>query len=317
MKAHDASVSTRLTYAGQDGYGGVQPCEKVSSEPWDESAPANAFERADSEYARYRPAYPASTVSHVLGGEDGRGLRVAEIGAGTGKMTRLLVERGCRVDAVEPAAAMRHQLLASVAHSLAAHTGQPHVSPGASSCVREVGSVSVVDGCGEDTGLASHSVDLVVYAQSWHWVDATRAANEAARILMPTRVGEPSRSGRIAIVFNQMNVAHPWVHRLTRIMRSGDIHTPQRPPTLGSLFTTPQLHCVEFTVAMSPSELMGLARTRSSYLKSTPENRVRMQNNLRWYLTDHLGYRDDDLVTIPYYTLTWTANLNCGELSAD
>ena len=64
----------------------------------------------------------------------------------------------------------------------------------------------------EATGLTDGTLDLVVFAQSWHWVDPLRAAAEAARILTP--------GGVLVAVWNQMEVSIPWVHRLTRIMRS-------------------------------------------------------------------------------------------------
>ena len=37
--------------------------------------------------------------------------------------------------------------------------------------------------------------------------------------------------------------------------------------------------------------------------------RARMQENLRWYLYEHLGYAPGETVTIPYTTLVWLARL--------
>jgi len=136
------------------------------------------------------PAVPASSAP----------LRVADIGAGTGKMSELLACAGAVVDAVEPSEAMRAQ-----ASSI----------PG----------VTWHGGVAEDTGLSDGAFDIVVVAQSWHWGDSELAGREAARILTP--------GGTLGIVWNQMDVSIPWVHRLTRIMRSGDVHRPDRPPTPG------------------------------------------------------------------------------------
>lgn len=249
----------------------------VEASPWDEHAPANAFERASREYADLRPDYPRASVLAALGSRK-QGLKVADIGAGTGKLTRAMLELGTEVNAVEPARAMREQLVATLT--------------GFDRC-------RIHDGTAENTGLASHSFDVVTYAQCWHWLDTAKACAEAARILKP--------GGRLAIIFNQIDVTEHWAHRLTRIMRSGDIQRPDKPPKLSSAFTVPRLHLVEFTTGLTPGQVMGLARTRSSYLKSTPANRERMQNNLRWYLHDHLGYGNNDLIEIPYYTLTWVS----------
>lgn len=252
---------------------------QAEASPWDEHAPANAFERASGEYADLRPDYPRASVQTALG-SCRRGLKVADIGAGTGKFTRAMLELGAEVTAVEPARAMREQLEATLAN---------------------YDRCRIHDGTAEDTGLESQSFDAVTYAQCWHWLDTEAACAEAVRILKP--------GGRLAIIFNQIDVSEHWAHRLTRIMRSGDIQRPHKPPRITAAFTEPQLHMVSFTTALTPAQTLGLARTRSSYLKSTPANRERMQNNLHWYLHDHLGYGSNDLIEIPYYTLTWTATL--------
>ena len=253
------------------------------SQPWDPAAPTNAFERGAGEYTQFRPSYPDEAVATVLGNDFEPGQWVADVGAGTGILTAQLLARGARVRAVEPAAAMRQQFETSLAAPLAR------------------GEVELLAGSAEHTQIAAQSVRLVAYAQCWHWLDQPRAMVEAARIL--------ESDGRVAIVANQMEVEVPWVHRLTRIMRSGDVYRAEKPPQLGERFTAPDLHVSHFTTRLRPDAVMALARTRSSYLRSNAANRVKMQDNLRWYLRDYLGYGDEDVVEIPYLTLTWTARL--------
>ena len=121
---------------------------------------AHGFDRAASRYDKGRPSYPAEAVDLLC---DGLGLTggapVADVGAGTGKLTRLLAARGLRVTAVEPVDGMRAALAA----------GTP-------------ANVEVVAGTAEATGLPDRAVRAVVAAQAWHWFDADATLAEAARI---------------------------------------------------------------------------------------------------------------------------------------
>ena len=276
------------------------------------SLEANPFAGEGGAYASVRPAYPDEAVAALLASARSRGgrtgvvdpaagdtadslsvehasivpapaalatvpasfapLRVADIGAGTGKMSELLARAGAVVDAVEPSEAMRAQ-----ASSI----------PG----------VTWRSGVAEDTGLPDGAFDIVVFAQSWHWVDSELAGREAARILTP--------GGTLGIVWNQMDVSIPWVHRLTRIMRSGDVHRPDRPPTPGGGFTPMRLTQVTWEDIMTPEQILTLGTTRSSFIRASQAGRDRMQANLRWYLYEHLGYAPGENVAIPYTTLVW------------
>lgn len=281
------------------------------------SLEANPFVGEGGAYASVRPAYPDEAVAALLASARSRGggtgvvdpaagdtaagdpadspsvedtsivpapaalatvpassapLRVADIGAGTGKMSELLARAGAVVDAVEPSDAMRAQ-----ASSI----------PG----------VTWHGGVAEDTGLPDGAFDIVVFAQSWHWVDSELAGREAARILAP--------GGTLGIVWNQMDVSIPWVHRLTRIMRSGDVHRPDRPPTPGGGFAPMRLTQVTWEDVMTPEQILTLGTTRSSFIRSSQAGRERMQANLRWYLYEHLGYAPGENVAIPYTTLVW------------
>jgi SAM-dependent methyltransferase len=116
-------------------------------------------------YVRYRPGYPPEVVEEL---KAECGLRadhvVADIASGTGIWTRMLLESGNPVFAVEPNAEMREageRLLAAF----------PKFT-------------SVV-GTAEATTLADQSVDFVSAAQAAHWFDRKRARREFVRILKP------------------------------------------------------------------------------------------------------------------------------------
>lgn len=121
---------------------------------------ADFTQQADA-YAASRPGYPREIVDRLVQHTGAKaGDAVADIGAGTGIFTRLLWERGFRVTAVEPNAAMRDKADAM---------------PG----------VTWVDGTFESSGLPSESQRWVTAAQSFHWADPTRALSELHRILAP------------------------------------------------------------------------------------------------------------------------------------
>ena len=274
---------------GHDGPGINRSTErekKALSNALSGALDGNPFVGEGGAYNSVRPAYPDEAVAALVDaarrarGADasGRGgpLRAADIGAGTGKMSESLARAGLLVDAVEPSEAMRAQ-----------------ASP--------IEGVTWHDGVAEWTGLPNDLYDIVVFAQSWHWVDSERAGLEVERILAP--------GGALGIAWNQMDVSIPWVHRLTRIMRSGDVHRPDKPPTPGGGFAPMTLTQVAWEDRMTPEQILTLGTTRSSYIRSSEAGRARMQENLRWYLYEHLGYAPGETVTIPYTTLVWLARL--------
>jgi len=129
-----------------------------------QSPTARFSDRVDN-YVRYRPSYSPDVIE-LLRSECG--LRpshsVANIASGTGLFTRLLLENGNSVFAVEPNAEMREMGNRELA-------GYKRL-------------VSVA-GTAEETTLASGSVDFVTAAQAAHWFDLRRARAEFVRILKP------------------------------------------------------------------------------------------------------------------------------------
>ena len=68
------------------------------------------------------------------------------------------------------------------------------------------------------------------------------------------------------IVWNQLDVTIPWVHRLTRIMRSGDVHRPDRPPLLNSQWSQPVLERFDWEDESTPFYKGGMSPLGNSYL---------------------------------------------------
>jgi ubiquinone/menaquinone biosynthesis C-methylase UbiE len=145
-------------------------------------SPTARFSGRVENYVRYRPGYPPEVLD-LLRTECG--LRpshiVADIASGTGVFTRLLLENGNSVFAVEPNAAMREMGNRQL-ESLSA--GDRLVS---------------IAGTAEETTLKSASVDFVTAAQAAHWFDLPRARAEFDRILRP--------EGWCVLIWNERHTA--------------------------------------------------------------------------------------------------------------
>jgi SAM-dependent methyltransferase len=128
-------------------------------------SPTARFSDRVENYVRYRPGYPPEVIE-LLRTECGLQPShfVADIAAGTGLFTRLLLENGNSVFAVEPNLEMREM--------------------GMLELERYDRLVSIA-GTAEETTLRSSSVDFVTAAQAAHWFDLPRARAEFARILRP------------------------------------------------------------------------------------------------------------------------------------
>jgi SAM-dependent methyltransferase len=127
---------------------------------------ANAKQRFSNrvaDYVRYRPSYPAG-VLNIL--EENCGLHrehvVADIGSGTGLLSKLFVENGNHVYGVEPNSEMQ-----------AAGEEFLHAYPNFAS----------VSGSAEASTLSEHSIDFVTAGQAFHWFDPVQCRKEFSRIL--------------------------------------------------------------------------------------------------------------------------------------
>lgn len=128
-------------------------------------APTARFTDRVDDYVRYRPGYPPETLDLL---RQECGLRpehvIADIASGTGAFTRVLLDNGHHVFAVEPNAEMREA---------------------GNRFLQSFERLTSVAGTAEETTLPSASMDFVTAAQAAHWFDRRRARAEFARILKP------------------------------------------------------------------------------------------------------------------------------------
>jgi SAM-dependent methyltransferase len=139
-------------------------------------------------YESARPSYPDAAVAHMERTAGiAAGSRVLDLAAGTGKMTRQLVAGGAVCIGVEPSAAMREVF------------------------ARTVPGVAVAAGTAERLPFAASSMDAVVVAQAFHWLDPARALPEIVRVLR-------SR-GWLALIWNERDGTDPAMAELARISK--------------------------------------------------------------------------------------------------
>jgi SAM-dependent methyltransferase len=136
--------------------------------------PTERFSDRVADYVRYRPDYPVAMLEW-LQREHGVNPQwlVADIGAGTGISSKLFLDGGYRVIAVEPNAPMR---------------------AAAEQWLGDNSRFRAVDGRATETGLDNASIDLITVAQAFHWFDQDAARREFHRILRP--------NGLAAIIWN-------------------------------------------------------------------------------------------------------------------
>jgi len=197
----------------------------------DASTPALSFATVADAYDRARPSYPPEAASWLVGDEHAT---VVELGAGTGKLTELLVAAGHDVVATDPLPEMLVRLRERV--------------PGARTAVATA----------ERIPVASRSVDVVVCAQSFHWFNHPVALDEIARVLRP--------DGVLALVWNTRDEGIPWVRKLGKLIGSSEAESNKDlagPARTSDLFGDWQEREFRFWQSLRRDELADLVRSRS------------------------------------------------------
>ena len=230
------------------------------------SNPAASFDAVSTAYHAARPTYPAATVEWLV---PRHAETVVDVGAGTGSFTRLLVRPGRRVIAVEPSTGMLAELR--------------RLLPG----------VEARQGSGERMPLSEASVDAVVFAQAWHWVDAAAASAEAARVLRP--------GGMLGLVWNLRDERNGWVRELGTAMRADGDHyrgDDGGDPEVAPPFGEPERLFVEWVRTCTRGEILDDVRTRSYFPLLPPGEQRAVVEAVSAVLDAHA--RDAERIELPY-----------------
>lgn len=228
------------------------------------------FGRAADAYVAGRPDYPAPAARWLVG----EARDVADIGAGTGKLTAVLVAEGCRVTAVEPDAGMLDALRIQVPDATA------------------------LQGTAEALPLADATVDAVVFGQAWHWVDVDRASAETVRVLRP--------GGALGLIWNVRDVAVPWVRELGHVMKGSaaeemiETDAVRVAPSFGPL----ERREWRWSRAMTTDQVVAMAASRSYVLALPEEEQAQVLTEVRALAAAHAG-PDDGRIDLPYTTVAF------------
>ena len=248
-------------------------------------AAAEGYRQASDAYERGRPTYPEPAVDCLIHALDiSAGRTVVELGAGTGKFTRLLLGTGARLIAVEPVEAMRRKL---------------HEIPG----------IEVLAGQAEAIPLPDGSAHAVVVAQAFHWFRGPEALTEIHRIL--------GAGGSLGLIWNRREDDHPWEKKINALLARHQENAPRyrsgewKDAFLGSaLFSS--LHCQAYAHEQKLSRAGVIDRIASiSYIAALPEaERARALGEFQEILDSSPDTRAKSEISLRYTTdVYWSAAL--------
>ncbi|SDS69933.1 class I SAM-dependent methyltransferase [Microlunatus soli] len=241
-----------------------------------ESEMSTSFGAVAATYDAARPGYPAKAVAWLLQPVAADHPTVADVGAGTGKLTRAVLATGARVQAIDPDPAMLAQLAATLPQ------------------------VSTAVGTAEQIPLADGAVDAVVLGQAWHWVDPVAGSHECARVLRP--------GGVLGLVWNVRDESVAWLRRLSTIMHSSRSEQliSAGGPEVAAPFADLERAEFEWQTTITRQGVLDLARSRSYVITASPQRREEIESGLV-ALCDDLGLTGDRTVELPYRTYAYRA----------
>lgn len=264
---------------------------------------AGSFGGVASHYERYRPGPPVEAVDWLLPTHVGR---IVDLGAGTGALTRLLIDRADEVVAVEPDDRMRSVL------------------------TEEVPGVRAAMGRGESMPLPDRCVDAVLASSSWHWVDPIPALHEVGRVLVP--------GGLLGVLWSGPDPEGPFIAQARTLLAEQSQSAGSRPddatggPASGEFtglilgdalrpmstleippgvpFDQPDREAFVWDVALNADDLIGLLGTLSWIITMPEETRLRVISEARRLLKELLGVEGDVTVDVAFRAEAWRSRRN-------
>lgn len=217
-----------------------------------------AFDAVAADYDRGRPGWPAAMLEGIEAAD------VLDLAAGTGKLTRSLVERYRRVVAIEPLPGMRALL-------------PPQAE--------------VLEGSAEAIPAPDAAFDAAFVAEAFHWFDSRAAASELARVLRP--------DGAILVCFNTWRAPYepPIGRRAERVLQKRCVGLPPpggakvesgawRRGFAGQPFTTLETHRYDHELVTDREGVAAYYASTSATAQLPPAERAALRTELVAALAD-------------------------------
>lgn len=236
-------------------------------------AHARSFGEVAGVYEASRPSYPAAAVSWLVKPEE---VRVVDVGAGTGKLSRALHAAGHEVTAVDPSEEMLAVLRQQV--------------PG----------VQTLVGTGEHLPIHDGSADAVTFAQAWHWVDPAAASIEVARVLRP--------GGTLGLVWNLRDERVDWVRELGVAMRADKGQYTigmDDDPKVAAPFGASERAEFGWTQQLDVDAVLRLVRSRSYFAVLDAAGQAEVLDTVRRLLDTHPQLAGRRTIDLPYVTVAY------------
>ncbi len=229
-------------------------------------------------YAQGRPEYPSGILLWLkdnLGVTTGK--LVVDLGAGTGKFTRLLAQTGANIVAIEPVEEMYLQLEKTL--------------PG----------VRLLPGRAEAIPLDTGSVDALVCAQAFHWFASEVALREIHRVLKP--------GGKLGLIWNVRDESVDWVSAITKIITPYEGDAPRfykgdwRKPFDGRYFTAPEKTSFEYQHVGIAQQVILDRFLSVSFIAALPDGeKLKVAEQLHALIASHPALRQKGEIAFPYRT---------------
>jgi len=265
--------------------------------PHEKAKRAGSFGGVAEHYERYRPGPPVAAVDWIL---PARPATVVDLGAGTGALTRLLIDRAKDVVAVEPDDRMRSRL------------------------ALELPGVRAVAGRGESMPISDASADAVLASSSWHWMELAPTLQEVGRVLVA--------GGVLGVLWSGPDPEGPFLVQAQALLtersrkqtggpagdsdgRTGELASlvmgdGRRPSSgleipPGVPFDQPEHEVFTWDVALNADELIGLLGTFSWIITMAEATRIRVIAEARRLLRDLLGVDGSATVDVAFRADAW------------
>lgn len=234
-------------------------------------------------YAQGRPDYPRQLTGWLTDAlQINTHSTVIDLGAGTGKFSRLLSSVVPTLIAVEPVEAMGAQLK------------------------KLLPDVRLLSGTAEAIPLEDATADAVVCAQAFHWFSTEAALREIHRVLKP--------DGHLGLIWNVRDESVDWVAAITQIITPYEGDTPRfhsgrwREAFTGEYFSDPEVTCFPYSHVGSPQEVIMDRFLSVSFIAALPEaEKAKVTEQLQTLIHTHPALKGRDTVAFPYQTQAYRA----------